>query len=212
VAAAPIVLSCALAAALAHGKISFLAHHSQRGVQIESLVGSLVMFAQAFFQLFHASVDTNFGAQHLGQLPGAVLGSRVLFYGALAFTYPYLALHRRRYSLLAGSWLAISGFVTFGYVLSPQFLLWLIPLGLLAVAEIPPGWRRAAWVACFAMAVALTGAHFRYYWDYVNFHYLATSMVLARNLLLLTVWILSWRWMAAKKPVAGAAVFDKLPA
>jgi hypothetical protein len=202
VVALPTAVSVALAALLAHGKVSFLSRNADRGVQIESLLGSGVMFVQAFTNLVKVSVDWNFGAQHLGPLKGLVPASRALFYGMLAATYFQLWAEKRSRGSLAAAWLLLSGFVTFGYVLSPQFLLWLIPLGLCAAARVPEGARRSAWVAVFAAAVALTGVHFRFYWDYVNLHPWSVAMVLTRNLLLLALWGLSWAWMSAPEPSA----------
>lgn len=197
--ALPVFLSCGLAWYLSGGKISFLEHHTGRGVQVESLVGSLVMAAQAFLGLLDAGVKTNFGGQHLGESAGAVGASRVLFYGSLLFTYAFLWWERKRYGTLASCWLVISGFVTFGYVLSPQFLLWLIPLGLLAAGEVPAGWKRGIWVGLFALAVALTGVHFRFYWSYVNLNHLSVAAVVGRNLALAALWGLSWAWLRSEK-------------
>lgn len=193
--ALPITLSCALAYWLGSGKISFLSHHTGRGVQVESVVGSLVIAAEAFFGLARAGIATNFGGQHLGAGEGPVLVSRILFYGSLLLSYLGLWFQRRRYGALAGTWLVISGFVTFGYVLSPQFLLWLIPLGLLAAGEVGAGRRRVAWLALLTAAVALTGVHFRFYWSYVNMNNLSVAAVLARNLALVALWVASWAWM-----------------
>ncbi len=196
--ALPIALSCGLAAWLGNGKISFLSHHTGRGVQVESLMGSLVIAAQAFFGWANASIVTNFGGQHLGAGPGVVVASRVLFYGALLFTYGVLLFERRRYSLLSGGWLVISGFVTFGYVLSPQFMLWLIPMGILVAGDLKDGRKRAVWMTLFSVVVVLTGAHFRYYWDYINMNHLSVTVVAGRNLCLVGLWIASWVWL--KRP------------
>jgi hypothetical protein len=190
----PLLLSCAAAALLSGGKISFLSHHSSRGVQVESLVGSLLMAAQAFFGLVNTSVQTNFGAQHIGEIPGVVEASRVLFYGTLAFSYFFLWWERKRRDELVGSWILLLGFVAFGYVLSPQFMLWLIPLGLCAAGRVRPD-RRALWLGVFSLAVVATGAHFRHYWSYVNLNHLSVAAVLGRNVSLALLWALSWRWM-----------------
>lgn len=197
---APLAVSCALAAWLGKGKVSFFSHHAQRGVQIESLVGSVFMFRQSYFP-GEVRIENNFGAQHLGGIPDIIVAiSHGLLPLVLALTYGGLWLGRQRYRLLGASWLVISGFVTFGYVLSPQFLLWLVPIGALAAGEVPPGFRRAAWLAAFGGAVALTGAHFRYYWSYVNFSHLSTLLLLGRNALLLLTWAMSWAWMGGRCP------------
>lgn len=193
--AGPVAACCALAFYLGNGHISFLSHHTGRGVQVESLVGSIVIALQTFFGAAQAGIKTNFGGQHLGESAGAVGASRALFYGSLLFSYFFLWWERRRHDALTGSWLVISGFVTFGYVLSPQFLLWLIPLGLLAAGRVPAGWKRGIWLGVFGLVVALTGVHFRWYWDYINMHYLSVAGLLGRNLLLAGLWGLSWFWL-----------------
>lgn len=194
----PLAMACGAAAWLAGGNISFLAHHSGRGVQVESLLGSLAMAAQAFFHLLNLSVDNNFGAQHLGNIKGIVPASRVLFFGSLVLSYFFLWWEKGKRDLLSSCWILISGFVTFGYVLSPQFLLWLIPLGLYAAGTIRPE-RRSVWLAIFGLAVALTGVHFRFYWSYINLNHLSVAAVLARNGLLVLLWWLSWQWMRGPK-------------
>jgi hypothetical protein len=191
----PLAISVGAVAAVAHGKLPFFSQHAERGVQIESLIGSAVMFLQSVTSLIKVGVNTNFGAQHLAETGPLVGLSRLLFYGSLAGTFAALWWRRRRWDSLGASWMVISAFVTFGYVLSPQYLLWLVPIALCAAARIPAGPQRAAWLGAFSWAVILTGIHFRFYWDYVNLHYLAVSMVLGRNLLLILLWGLSWAWM-----------------
>ena len=198
--AAPFLLSCLLAAWLGHGKISFLSRHSNRGVQIESLVGSVVMFLQTFGLLSPVHVDWNFGAQHLAPIAGVVESSRILFLGSLGGSYVLLWWQRARRSTLAATWIVVSAFVTFGYVLSPQFFLWLVPLALCAVREVPAGWRRGSWLLVFGSATLFTGLHFRFYWDYVNLHPGSVLLVLSRNVLLVALWGASWVWMRKPDP------------
>ncbi len=201
--ACPIILSCAILLLMAGGKISFLSHHSDRGVQIESLLGSLVMLSNSFTH-FETKVDWNFGAQHLAPIPGMVLFSRILFYGSLILTYALLAIPKFRRDSLSGTWMILSAFVTFGYVLSPQFLFWLVPLGICAASRIEAGRRRSQWLWIFGLAVAITGNHFRYYFDYVIFHHFAVLQLFLRNILLVVLWILSWRWMGRTAPKVQA--------
>lgn len=202
----PLALSIAAVAAVAHGRLSFFSHHSERGVQIESLIGSAVMFLQAFTSLVKVGVANNFGAQHLAEAGALVTASRALFYGALSGTFVAIARDRRRWDSLSASWMVISAFVTFGYVLSPQYFLWLVPIAVCAASRVPEGRKRTIWLGLFAWAVILTGIHFRFYWDYVNLHYLAVSAVLARNALLLALWGASWAWM--KAPSAATPPHD----
>ncbi|HEY8279870.1 MAG TPA: hypothetical protein VIH99_09615 [Bdellovibrionota bacterium] len=197
----PLVVACGLALYLSSGKVSFLTYHSERGVQVESLVGSLVIAAHHFFRLGNLEVANNFGAQHLnGSVTSvAVPLSHGIFWASLGFTYLLLWWKRGLCTLLTASWLAVSAFVTFGYVLSPQFLLWLLPLGICAAGEVRAG-RRGIWLGIFGLVVVLTGVHFRFYWSYVNMNSLSIAMVLARNFLLVALWFLSWRWMTRDLP------------
>ncbi len=203
-AALPLLLSCAVVALVAGGEISFLSYHADRGVQIESLLGSLVLAGKSVLGWWgEVGVVTNFGAQHLGPLAGAVGLSRVLFWGALLGTYAGLWWEKGERDLLGSAWLVLSAFVTFGYVLSPQFLIWLIPLALCAAERVEAGKKRHIWLACLALAVGLTAYHFRDYWSYVDLKPRASLVVLARNLCLLGLWALSWRWM--RRPVLSSA-------
>ncbi|MGZ3657878.1 MAG: hypothetical protein ACXVCS_20145, partial [Bdellovibrionota bacterium] len=185
-------------AAVAGGKISFFSHHSERGVQVESLIASGVMLLQAFTGLIKVGVDNNFGAQHLADIPGLVLASRILFVGALLGSFAALWCDRSRRDSLSGTWLLMLAFVTFGYVLSPQFLLWLVPLGICASSRVEES-RRPCWLGVFSWVIILTGVHFRFYWDYVNLHHVAVLMLVTRNVLLLVLYGLSWAWMRPEK-------------
>ena len=76
---------------------------------------------------------------------------------------------------------AVLAFVALGKVLSPQFLVWLVPLVPLV------GGRRGLWsAALLGLALVLTQLWFPYrYWDYaLTFDELASWLVLARDLVL----------------------------
>jgi len=76
----------------------------------------------------------------------------------------------------------IAGFVALGKVLSPQFLIWLVPL-----VPLVRGRRGAAASALLAAALVVTQVYFpARYWDYV-FHLHLAWLVLARNLLLVAL-------------------------
>jgi hypothetical protein len=84
--------------------------------------------------------------------------------------------------LLRYSAAAVCAFIAFGKVLSPQFLLWLIPL-----VPLVRGRRGLAATALLTVALVLTQAWFpRRYWDYVYaFH--NAGAVFARNLALVAL-------------------------
>jgi len=84
---------------------------------------------------------------------------------------------------------ACVAFAAFGKVLSPQFLIWLVPLGALAFAS-----RLHALAGALAIAAVLTQIEFpAHYFDVVAREPLAIALVAARNLALLAVIVLSVR-------------------
>ncbi|MBA2440328.1 MAG: hypothetical protein H0V50_06605, partial [Thermoleophilaceae bacterium] len=112
--------------------------------------------------------------------------------------------------LVLGSLTAVASFAALGKVLSPQFLIWLVPLAALALA-----WRMHALAAVAAGAIALTLAEFpAHYADVVAREPLAVWLVAARNVLLLLALALALR-AASASPVAArgeAAARWRLPA
>ena len=75
---------------------------------------------------------------------------------------------------------AALGFALFGKVLSPQFIIWALPLGALALA-----WRMHALAASVALAAVLTQIEFpARYFDVVAREPAAVGVVAARNLVL----------------------------
>jgi hypothetical protein len=83
----------------------------------------------------------------------------------------------------------------FGKVLSPQFLIWVVPLGAFAFA-----WRLHALAAAVALAAVLTQIEFpAHYFDVVAREPLAIVLVAARNLALLAVLALSVRALQLRR-------------
>jgi hypothetical protein len=77
---------------------------------------------------------------------------------------------------------AVCAFIAFGKVLSPQFLLWLIPL-----VPLVRGRRGLAAIGLLTIALGLTQVWFpRRYWDYV-YAFKGADIVLARNLALVAL-------------------------
>ncbi len=95
---------------------------------------------------------------------------------------------------------AVIAFVTFGKVLSPQFLLWLLPMPFLL--------DRRQWVTALGLALAmgLTGLFFLDYYRFVReFDPLWTAIILIRNLLLAGVTLgLLFGPVGARGPVGAS--------
>src|SRR5207248_2424308 len=77
---------------------------------------------------------------------------------------------------------SICAFVAFGKVLSPQFLIWLVP-----VVPLVRGRRGLVSTALLVVSLVLTQVFFpKRYWDYV-YHFDLAWLVLLRNLVLLAL-------------------------
>ena len=84
---------------------------------------------------------------------------------------------------------ACAGFALFGKVFSPQFVIWVLPLGALAFA-----WRMYALAATVAFVAVLTQVEFpAHYFDVVAREPLAIGAVVLRNIALAAVIALSLR-------------------
>jgi uncharacterized membrane protein len=91
--------------------------------------------------------------------------------------------------LVLGALAAVAAFTALGKVLSPQYMLWLVPLGALALA-----WRLHALAAAVGAAAILTQLEFpARYFDLVAGESLPAAVVAARNLVLLGALALALR-------------------
>jgi hypothetical protein len=87
----------------------------------------------------------------------------------------------------------VAAFAALGKVLSPQYMLWLLPLGALAFA-----WRLHALAAAVAAAAVLTQVEFpARYFDLVDREPFPVAVAAVRNLLLLAVVVLALRALGA---------------
>ena len=90
---------------------------------------------------------------------------------------------------------ACAGFALLGKVLSPQFVIWVLPLGALAFA-----WRMHALAAAVALAALLTQVEFpAHYFDVVAREPLAIGLVALRNLTLAAVIALAVRELQPRR-------------
>ena len=164
-----------------------------RPLQIESLGSAFLLAAHHTFGL-GLEMKSSHGSQNLaGGLPAGIgIGLTVLQIGAL------LALWLRwlrgpaptREELVRHSAAAVTAFVALGKVLSPQFLIWLIPL-----VPLVRGRRGLAASALLLVACVLTQLWFPFrYWPLaLRFDEPASWLVLVRDLVLLALLaVLSW--------------------
>jgi Glycosyltransferase family 87 len=160
-----------------------------RPLQIESLGSALLLAAHHVFGVGLTMV-TSHGSQNLsGGAAGALAAvETVVQIVLLVGVWVLFALGpTTRSALVRSSAAALAVFVAFGKVLSPQFLIWLIPVVPLV------GGRRGLWAsALLAASLVLTQLWFPFhYWDLPNHFALRESLlVLARDVTLVTLAVL----------------------
>jgi hypothetical protein len=166
-----------------HGLWSSLSGQLSRPLQIESL-------GAAIFTTFgHPAVVTSHGSQNVsghGAVAAtfAVLQIAVLL--ALWLDFARGPATRERFLRFAAA--SVCAFVAFGKVLSPQFLLWLIPL-----VPLVAGRRGLAAVSLLTTALVLTQVWFpQRYWAYAGPFHLAWVVLLRDLVLVVLVGVLAW--------------------
>ncbi len=170
------------------GKPTLFNYHSLRGIQVESLIGNVALFLATISPELGISVGNNYGAQHLSGFPDSVvLFGKLLSIVSVFATFGWVvrnALVHKKVELAQATFLMILTFVTFNTVLSPQFILWLIPVGIFASIEQK---RKYDLYTLFLISV-ITGVHFHFYWSYVQKEIPFLLNLMLRNLLLVGLW------------------------
>ena len=159
-----------------------LERQTDRPLQIESLGAAFLLAAHQVDGAYVPSVVWSFGSQNLdGGLPDALatVQTALQVTALLAVWAVFAAGRAGREGLLTASAAAVAAAVAFGKVLSPQFLIWLLPL-----VPLVAGGTGAAASAVLACALVVTQLWFPFrYWDVVALSG-AGWLVLARDLLL----------------------------
>jgi Glycosyltransferase family 87 len=161
-----------------------LTRQASRPLQIESLGSSLLLAGHHLFGL-DITMRSSHGSQNLdGALPD-VLAAGQFVLQALVLVAIWVVFARGSADperLVLASAAALVAFVALGKVLSPQFLIWLIP-----VVPLVRGRRGLVASGLLAAALVLTQLWFPYrYWDLaLGFDELASWLVVTRDLVLL---------------------------
>jgi uncharacterized membrane protein len=175
----------------------------ERPLQLET-VGASVLLVLDSAGVREAPVSFPFAAFSMeGDVPDAVaLVQAVLLVAALVYVYVLFArTERRAADLVAASAAAIGAVVLLGKVLSPQFVVWLVPLVALTLAR--DGWFAA--VPLLA-AAGLTHAYYPGLHDeLVAGEALPVSLLLARNVALLILFLVLLRDVRARARAARVA-------
>jgi uncharacterized membrane protein len=163
-----------------------LRRQADRPLQIESLGSSVLLVAHQLGG-YAVHLELSHGSQNQGgTLPDVLAGVQSLLQ-ALAVIGIWIAFARGPATperLVRYCAAAVAAFVALGKVLSPQFLIWLIPL-----VPLVRGRRGLAASAVLATALVLTQLWFPYrYWDLaLRQAELPSYLVLARDLVLLAL-------------------------
>jgi hypothetical protein len=169
-----------------------LANQADRPLQIESLGSGILLAAHRLFGT-SITMSSGHGSQNLaGTAPNVLAVLEAILQGA-AVVATWILFARgpaTRERLLQASAAALVAFVALGKVLSPQFLIWLIP-----VVPLVRGRRGLAASALLAAALVLTQLWFPYrYWELaLHFGALESWLVLARDLALVALLVVLLR-------------------
>jgi hypothetical protein len=170
------------------GVVESLSKQFERPLQVESLPAAAVVALGV-----DVEIDQSHGSQNIGGGIGeaAALGSTVALVAALAWVWTAAVRARGdREDLVRLSAAAVVALVAFGKVLSPQFMIWLVPL-----VPLVGGRRGLPAAALFAVALGLTQVWFPgRYWDYaLGLDRGVAAVVLARDLVLVALFaLLAW--------------------
>ena len=191
------VVAGAAVATSPEGAVDAVRYHLDRPVQIESSPALVLLGLDAVGAGEATAVSSHRSDGLLHPASDAVTS---LFVTVLAAFVALLCVGVARgrsgsRELVLAALASCTAFALFGKVLSPQFLIWVVPLGALAFA-----WRRHALAAAVAVAALLTQVEFpAHYFDVVAREPLAIALVVARNLALLAVLVLSVRALQLRR-------------
>jgi hypothetical protein len=178
----------------ADGALDAVRYHLDRPVQIESSPALVLLGLDAV-----GLGDAESVASHRsdGLVHPASDAVTPVFAAALVALVAFLCARAGggRRELVIASLAACVAFALLGKVLSPQFVIWALPLGALAFA-----WRMHTLAAAVALAALLTQIEFpAHYLDVVARDPAAIALVAARNLALLAVLVLSVRALQPRR-------------
>ena len=161
-----------------------LHRQADRPLQIESLGSSFLLVAHQF-GAWTVHLNLSHGSQNQGGSLAAALAAIQTVVQALVLLGLWIAFARgpaTKERLVRYSAAGVAAFVAFGKVLSPQFLIWLLPL-----VPLVRGRRGLVAAAVLAVALVLTQLWFPYrYWRLaLQQDAIASWLVLARDLVLI---------------------------
>ncbi|MBA3366455.1 MAG: DUF2029 domain-containing protein [Actinobacteria bacterium] len=174
------------------GVAASLGRQLSRPLQIESL-GAAALLAADHLGGAAVTMESSHGSQNVAGTRGDVVGILQTLVQALVLVGVWVMFARgdmTRERLIRFAAASVVAFVAFGKVLSPQFLIWLVPL-----VPLVAGRRGFAASGLLAVSLVLTQSWFPFrYWDYaLTFDETVSWVVLARDLVLVaTLAALVW--------------------
>jgi glycosyl transferase family 87 len=195
------VVALGAVAASPDGALDAVRYQLDRPVQIESTPAMVLLGLDAVGAGDAVSISSH---RSDGLLHGADGAVSALLAGVLIGLVGLLAARvgRTPRQLVLASLAGVIAFALFGKVLSPQFVIWVLPLGALAFA-----WRSYALAAAVTLAALLTQLEFpAHYFDVVARDPLALALVAIRNAALLTALVLALREL---QPRRQEQLFDR---
>ena len=168
------------------GVAASLGRQLSRPLQIESL-GAALLIAPAGLLGLDVEMDSSHGSQNVEGGVGVAVGVAATVVQAAVLAWVWLRFARGPIDgerLLRYAAAAVVAFAALGKVLSPQYLIWLLPL-----VPLVRGRRGVAASGVLASALVLTQLWFPYrYWDYARtFDEAVAWLVLARDLALVAL-------------------------
>ena len=177
-----------------NGVWTSLRGQASRPLQIESLGASL------FMTFGHPVVSSSHGSQNVdghGGVATAFAVLQVVVLVALWVAFARGPATGNRFVRYCAA--AVCAFIAFGKVLSPQFLLWLVPL-----VPLVRGRRGLAATVLLTLALVLTQVWFpQRYWAYADWYHLA-GVVFARDLVLVVLLVVLVIPLRSVRGPAGA--------
>jgi hypothetical protein len=188
----------------------FLRFHSDRGIQVESLYASvtwlsnLVGFTEAQWIFVKAWTEVK-GPLALAILPWAKLLMATTTFGSVAYA-AWMGARIPKWNICCIARLALIpllAFVSFNIVLSPQFMIWLLPLAVLGILE------NKKWpMTLIALGTAVVPIFYPSAVYVMGYNLFQTLVLLGRNLSLIVVWVVLIEefWRMAKRATFPASL------
>ena len=195
---------CGLLAVSLPGALSFLSHQSSRGIEVEAVFASPFMIASWFgYPIRTVHQDGNF--QLAGPGTGIVASGAILttlIGWGIVLWWRMRRFHADRWTpalMYDAGFTVLLVMVVTSRVLSPQYMIWLIGIAALCLAENGPG-RRGTLMAVPARMVMcctlVSQIEFPLLFNQILAHgFLGNAIVAARNIVLLVATVLALRAM-----------------